>query len=100
MGERFMERLRHMQADHPSMGDVRGMGLMIGIELVKDKDTREPAGDLRDGIVQKCFEKGLIVLGCGMSTVRFMPALNVTADLVDEGLEIFEEVLTEGEGTA
>jgi 4-aminobutyrate aminotransferase len=87
MGERFMERLKHMQGKHPSMGDVRGLGLMIGVELVKDKDTKEPAVELRDAVVQKCFEQGLLILGCGMSTVRFMPALNITADLVDEGLE-------------
>ncbi len=97
MGERFMQRLQRMQAGHPSMGDVRGLGLMIGIELVKDKDTREPAGELRDAVVHACFERGLLALGCGMSTVRFMPALNITADVVDRGLEIFEQTLTEAE---
>jgi len=99
MGERFMKRLRHMLADHPSMGDVRGLGLMVAIELVEDKDMREPAVDLRDAVVQKCFERGLLTLGCGMSTVRFMPALNITADWVDKGLDIFEEALTEAENT-
>jgi 4-aminobutyrate aminotransferase len=97
MGERFMQRLQRMQAGHPSMGDVRGLGLMIGIELVKDKDTREPAGELRDAVVHACFERGLLALGCGMSTVRFMPALNITADLVDRGLDIFEQALTAAE---
>jgi 4-aminobutyrate aminotransferase len=97
MGERFMQRLQRMQAEHPSMGDVRGLGLMIGIELVKDKDTREPAGELRDAVVHACFEKGLLALGCGMSTVRFMPALCITADVVDRGLDIFEQALTEAE---
>jgi len=97
MGERFADRLRHLQAVHPSMGDVRVLGLMIGIELIKDKETKEPAAEMRDSVVQKCFERGLLSLGCGMSTVRFMPALNITADLVDEGLKIFEEALTEAE---
>jgi 4-aminobutyrate aminotransferase len=97
MGERFADRLRHLQAVHPSMGDVRALGLMIGIELVKDKATKEPASELRDSVVQRCFERGLLSLGCGMSTVRFMPALNIAADLVDEGLKIFEEALTEAE---
>ncbi|MBC7261670.1 MAG: acetyl ornithine aminotransferase family protein [Chloroflexi bacterium] len=97
MGERFLERLKSMQDRHPSMGDVRGLGLMVGVELVKDKDTKEPAVELRDAVVQKCFQMGLLILGCGMSTVRFMPALNITADLVDEGLEIFERALTEAE---
>ncbi len=97
MGERFMQRLQRIQPEHRSMGDVRGLGLMIGIELVKDSDTREPAAELRDAVVQACFERRLLALGCGMSTVRFMPALNITADLVDEGLDIFEEALTEAE---
>jgi len=97
MGARFMERLREMQAAHRSMGDVRGLGLMIGIELVKDKATKEPATSLRGVVVQKCFEKGLLILGCGANAVRFMPALSVTEDAVDEGLEIFEQALTEAE---
>jgi 4-aminobutyrate aminotransferase-like enzyme len=91
--------LHRMQAAHPSIGDVRGLGLMIGVELVKDKDTKEPAVELRGAVVQRCFETGLLIQGCGMSTVRFMPALNVTPDLIDEGLEIFERVLTELEDT-
>jgi 4-aminobutyrate aminotransferase len=99
LGERFMERLRSMQANHPSIGDVRGLGLMIGVELVRDKETKEPAVDLRSTVVQRCFEAGLLIQGCGMSTVRFMPALNITADLIDQGLEIFERVLTDAEDT-
>lgn len=97
MGERFLGKLREMQPRHPSMGDVRGLGLMVATELVKDRDTKQPATELRDAVVHKCFEKGLLVLGCGMSAVRFIPALNVAADLVDQGLEIFEEALTEAE---
>ncbi len=99
MGDRFMERLRSMQSSHRSVGDVRGLGLMVGVELVKDKETKEPAVELRDAVVQACFKAGLLVLGCGMSTVRFMPALNITSDLVDEGLTIFEGALTDAERT-
>jgi len=95
MGDRFLQRLRRMQAEHPTMGDVRGIGLMVGVELVKNRSGKEPAVDLRDAVVQKCFERHLLVLGCGMSTLRFMPALSITADEVDEGLNIFERVLTE-----
>jgi len=94
MGERFMERLKSMQANHASMGDVRGLGLMVGVELVVDKGTREPARSLRDALVQKCFQQGLLILSCGPNSVRFVPALNVSADLVDEGLRVFEEALT------
>jgi 4-aminobutyrate aminotransferase len=97
MGEHFMERLKSMQAKHPTMGDVRGKGLMVGVELVKDKTGKEPATELRDAVVQHCFEGGLLMLGCGISSVRFVPALNVPADLVDQGLEIFEHVLSKAE---
>ncbi len=100
MGQRIMDRLRAIQDEHPSMGDVRGKGLMIGVELVKDKGTKEPASKLRDELVQRAFQKGLLILGCGFSTVRFMPPLSVPQDLVDEGLAIFEEALTEVEKEA
>ena len=65
MGEYILDALAEMQARHPSMGDVRGKGLMIGIELVKDKKTKEPAKQLRDALVHGCFERGLLTLGCG-----------------------------------
>jgi len=100
MGERLIERLHRMQPNHPSIGDVRGLGLMVGMELVQDKSNKEPAIELRDAVVQKCFEKGLLILGCGPSTVRFMSALNVSADVIDQGLEILEEALTEAESEA
>jgi 4-aminobutyrate aminotransferase len=97
MGERIMDRLRYMQDEHPSIGDLRGKGLMIGIELVKDRETKEPAPELRDEVIQLAFQKGLLILGCGANTVRFMPALNISHELVDEGLAIFEEALSEAE---
>ena len=100
MGERIMARLNEIADDHPSIGDVRGKGLMIGIELVKDKETREPAPEIRDEVIQRAFEKGLLLLGCGPNTARFMPALNISQDIVDEGLAIFEEALTEVEKEA
>jgi 4-aminobutyrate aminotransferase len=99
MGERFIERLRSIQPNHRSMGDVRGLGLMVGVELVKDKATKEPAVELRDAVIQGCFKAGLLVLGCGMSTLRFMPALNIPSDLVDEGLTVFENVLSNAESS-
>ncbi len=97
MGAYIMDALCEMEVRHPSIGDVRGRGLMIGIELVKDKATREPAPDLRARVVHRCFENGLLTLGCGRSTVRFMPPLMIEKELVDEGLEIFEDVLTQAE---
>jgi 4-aminobutyrate aminotransferase len=92
--------LHEMTDDHPSIGDVRGKGLMIGIELVKDKETKEPAPEIRYGVIQRAFQKGLLILGCGPNTVRFMPALNISQDIADEGLTIFEEVLAEVEEEA
>ncbi len=97
MGEYIQDALCEMQMRHPSIGDVRGRGLMIGIELVKDKQTKEWAPELRARVVHKCFENGLLTLGCGRSTVRFMPPLMIEKELVDEGLQIFEDVLTQEE---
>ncbi|MFQ6015126.1 MAG: acetyl ornithine aminotransferase family protein [Anaerolineae bacterium] len=99
MGQRFMDHLDEIEDRHPSIGDVRGKGLMIGVELVKDKESKEPDPDLRDRVVKEAFRQGLLILGCGPSTVRFMPALNIDGETVDEGLAIFEEVLTETEAS-
>ena len=100
VGQRMMDHLNEITDDHPSIGDVRGKGLMIGIELVKDKETKEPAPEIRNQVVQRAFEKGLLLLGCGPNTMRFMPALNISQDIADEGLAIFEENLTEVEKEA
>ena len=100
MGQRMLDRLNEIADDHPSIGDVRGKGLMIGIELVKDKATKEPAPEMRNQVVQRAFEKGLLLLGCGPNTMRFMPALNIPQDIADEGLAIFKETLTEVEKEA
>ncbi|MGQ9585132.1 MAG: acetyl ornithine aminotransferase family protein [Anaerolineae bacterium] len=99
-GERMMEKLLAMQSRHPSVGDVRGKGLMIGAELVMDREKKTPASTLRDNVLYEAYLRGLLILGCGVSTVRFMPALNIPAHAVDEGLEIFEEALTAAEKQA
>ncbi|MDR3751790.1 MAG: acetyl ornithine aminotransferase family protein, partial [Terracidiphilus sp.] len=77
VGEFILERLRGWKRNHPLVGDVRGRGLMIGIELVKDKATREPATSLRDRIATLAFERGLMILGCGETTLRLCPPLIV-----------------------
>ncbi len=97
-GAFILDALHEMQVRHPSIGDVRGRGLMIGVELVQDKQTKQPAPDLRNRVVHRCFEAGLLTLGCGRTTVRFMPPLMIGRELVEEGLEIFEKALTESEG--
>lgn len=97
VGEYTLDALAEIQARHPSMGQVRGKGLMVGIEFVKDRETKDPAHDLRDRIEHKAFEKGLLTLGCGMSTIRIAPPLNISREIVDEGLEILEAAITEAE---
>ncbi len=98
VGEYLLDAMIEMQGRHPSIGDVRGKGLMIGIEFVKDKKTKEPAKQLRDAVVHGCFERGLLTLGCGRSATRFMPPLMLPQNLAQEALEILEDALTEAEG--
>ena len=93
-GEYITDALTEMAARHESMGDVRGRGLMIGIEFVKNRQTKERANGLRDKTIQKAFEAGLLLLPCGSSAIRMTPPLNIKQSLVDEGLSLFEMVLT------
>ncbi len=97
VGEYTLDALSEIQVRHPSIGDVRGKGLMIGVDFVKDRETKEHAKDLRDRIVYRTFEKGVLTFGCGDSAIRIAPALNITRNLMDESLEIFEEAITESE---
>lgn len=97
MGEYILDALCEMQPRHPAIGHVRGRGLMVGVEFVKDRTTKEPAPELRNRVVHRCFENGLLMLGCGRSTIRFIPPLMIQKELVDEGLEIFQKALTEAE---
>jgi 4-aminobutyrate aminotransferase len=97
-GNRMIHRLEELQQIYECMGDVRGKGLMIGVEFVKDRKTKERAGDWRNLIVRKAFERGLLLLGCGDNTIRFCPALTVTEEEVDVCLSIFEECVKEVAG--
>jgi 4-aminobutyrate aminotransferase len=97
-GERMLAGLLGQQGVFECIGDVRGRGLMIGVELVKDRHTKEPAGDWRARIIQRAFEKGLLILGCGQNSIRFCPSLTVSAEEVDLCLSIFEECLQEAAG--
>lgn len=94
-GERLMRGLRELQNSHECMGDVRGKGLMVGVELVKDRETKERAPEWRSEIIKKAFQKGLLLLGCGENTIRFCPALTVTEEEIDLCLSIFEEAVRE-----
>ena len=94
VGEFILERVRGWKHSHASVGDVRGRGLMIGIEIVKDKATREPATELRNRVETLAFERGLIVLGCGETSLRLSPPLIVSKEEATVALDILEEALT------
>src|ERR1700733_1668385 len=93
VGEKMLERLRPWVAKHPHVGEVRGRGLMIGIEIVKDQKSRTPAGPLRDKIVESAFERGLLILGCGETSIRLCPPLIVKQQEADIALDILEECI-------
>ena len=95
VGEFMLKRLRTWKDSHALVGDVRGRGLMIGIELVKDKATREPAGELRNRVESRAFEKGLMILGCGETSLRLCPPLITSEDEATVALDILEESLSE-----
>jgi 4-aminobutyrate aminotransferase len=97
MGALMMDRLRGWVGTHPLVGDVRGRGLMIGIEIVKDKATREPAAALRNRIELLAFERGLMILGCGETSIRLCPPLIVNEHEATIALDILEEALTQVE---
>jgi 4-aminobutyrate aminotransferase len=97
VGEFMLERLRGWTKSHPTVGDVRGRGLMIGIEIVKDKSTREPAVELRNRIETMAFERGLVMLGCGETSLRLSPPLIVSREEATVALDILEDVLTSAE---
>jgi len=97
VGEFMLERLRGWAKSHPMIGDVRGRGLMIGIEIVKDKATREPAVEVRNRIETLAFERGLIILGCGETSLRLSPALIVSKEEATVALDFLEDALTAAE---
>ena len=95
MGKYFMGKLRDMATRFDVIGEVRGLGLMIGMELVKDRQTREPAKTICDALLRRAFQNGLLLLSCGVSTVRFMPPLMVDRATIDEAMGILEASLAE-----
>src|SRR5579862_866271 len=97
VGAKMLERLHTWKQSHPMVGDVRGRGLMIAIELVKDKSTREPAAAVRNRIETLAFERGLMVLGCGESSIRLCPPLIISEEEATVALDILEEALSAAE---
>jgi 4-aminobutyrate aminotransferase len=85
--------LEGIMARHPSIGQVRGLGLMLGVEFVQDRQTKEPAEKLRDLVIENAFKLGLLLLGCGKSTIRIAPPLSVSRREMEEAMAIFEEAI-------
>ena len=97
IGEMVMKRYKELQEKYDVIGDVRGLGAMIGIEFVKDKETKEPATDIASKVVANALQKGLLLENCGFAgnTIRFLAPLTMTDEQTEKGLEIFEEALKE-----
>ncbi len=94
IGGLMLDRLRTWPAKHRIVGDVRGRGLMIGIEIVKDQQSREAAGAWRDRIVELAFERGLLILGCGETSIRLAPPLILNEHEAAIALDIFEDCIS------
>lgn len=99
IGNHIQTQLKEMQEKHPMMGDVRGKGLMVGVEIVKDKVSKEVAPKATADIMMESFRNGLAIVNCGVNVIRWMPPLTITRELVDSSLDIFEKVLTKIETT-
>lgn len=95
VGARMKERMLSWPSRFPIVGDVRGLGLMLGIEIIRDKETKEKAPELRDRIVELGFEKGILILGAGQNSIRLAPPLVLTADQADFALDTLEECIGE-----
>ena len=99
MGERAMHRLKQFAQEFSIIGDIRGAGLMIGMEFVKDRATKVPAKEFATRLVARAYENGLLLLECGASGIRIIPPLMIEPKVLDEGLDMlrqsFQEVLAE-----
>jgi len=92
LGKYLKKRLSELQEKYPIIGDIRGLGLMVGVEFIMD-ENKTPATEARNKIVLDAFKKGLLLLGAGVSSIRIAPPLIITQEQLDMGLEIFEQVL-------
>jgi 4-aminobutyrate aminotransferase len=93
VGEHMLGRMREWPRRFRNVGDVRGRGLMLGFEIVKNQETREKAPELRDSIEHLAFERGMLVLGAGQTSIRLAPPLVLTKDQADFALDTLEEIL-------
>ena len=93
VGDYLKSELEKLKKKYDCIGDVRGMGLMIGVEFVEDRTSNKAAPELRDRVEVACFERGLVILGAGANTIRWSPPLILTRDNVDVAIEIFDEAI-------
>jgi len=93
VGNHLMNGLRELQSRYACIGDVRGRGLMIGVDFVLDRTTREPARQQANAMMEEAFKRGMLILTCGYSTIRFCPPLVLTTAEADEALERFESTI-------
>jgi 4-aminobutyrate aminotransferase len=99
LGSKAKKRLVEMMGKYEIIGDVRGMGLFIGVEVVKDKRSKVRGEDEAKRVMDYCFRHGLLVIIAGRNTIRFIPPLNITEEEMDEGLDILEEGIAEVDST-
>jgi 4-aminobutyrate aminotransferase len=97
IGAVLKEQLAALKTRHAVISDVRGLGLMIGVDFQRGDDSHAPDASLRDRVMQKCFEKGLLLLSCGESTLRFCPPLIVSSEEVATAVRLFDAVLSESQ---
>jgi 4-aminobutyrate aminotransferase len=95
VGDYFMKKLQELAGKYAVVGEIRGKGLMIGMELVADTVSKAPAKELCDAIITRAYHNGLILLSCGQSTVRFMPPLMIHESDVDEAVELLDRSIAE-----
>jgi len=98
VGEYLHQKLLDLKEKHTLIGDVRGIGLMQGIELVKDRNTKEHAKAERDRFIEEMLKMGLVCIGCGVSSVRFIPPLIITKQEIDVAVEIMDKALSMVDG--
>jgi 4-aminobutyrate aminotransferase len=99
VGAHLIGGLKALADKHPLIGDVRGRGLMVGVELVRNRETKERAPDERNAVVTAAFRRGLLILGAGKSSIRFSPPLVLTRDEAGTAIGLFDQALTEVEAT-
>ncbi len=95
VGNHMLKRMADWPRKHKLVGDVRGRGLMVGVEIVKDKKTKEYGAEERDRIIELAFERGILFLGCGPSTIRIAPPLVVSQDEADVAIDVLDECIAQ-----